>query len=205
MSDVNPDAFTSGPLVCSESRIVDRASRTQRFSVGSSDVPGSTSKASLPSAWRTRIRTLPPPLPWQASMRGRIGSMSASTRLGEQPSVFVMLKRHRDPDVDDVSGDEFWGVDATGACSGAGVAVTGVGADAGAALVGGGDPHAIPHTAEHKTRHAATEGCMAGFACNRRSRQAPALKRLRCWPLRSGCRREGDSLTNPCSSLAPRR
>ena len=79
----------------SPSRTVDSASRTHFLSVGSSEEPGSTSKARRPACRRTRMRSLPPLVPRQFSMRVRTGAMSTSTSRGSQPSVFVTVRRHR--------------------------------------------------------------------------------------------------------------
>jgi hypothetical protein len=72
------------------------ASRTHFLSVGSSDVLGAASKASLPpGAWRTRTVSFPPLVPRQCSMRERTGATMSATWSGWQPSVSVTVRRQR--------------------------------------------------------------------------------------------------------------
>ena len=116
-SDVKPVGLALAPLhvvALSPSRRVESASRTHCLSVGSSEDPGSTSKATVPACLRTRMRSLPPLVPRQVSMRVRTGAMSTSTSRGSQPSVFVTVRRHLG-----AGGGGPSGVDAFGARAGA--------------------------------------------------------------------------------------
>lgn len=182
-SDVKPVGGTDVPPVHAVADSLwfsdSSASSTHLRSVGSSEVAGVTSNASLPAgSLRTRTVSLPPPAPRQCSMRVRTGATRSSTWLGWQPSVSVTRRRHRGagrggPSAAAGAGAAARGASpaargARGAPSSPAAVVLAIGGDAG----GGGAPHA------QSTKTPASATCPVEMRIMRRS-AATAIPRER--------------------------